>query len=152
MKKSLSIGGVLLLFALITWALVARHDPSAHHFREFADLQTNYNAYRPSWSDRLKGIDGAQAKWDFHLRRLMELGAVRHEEFVFSEIPYTRESSKRLWLAVHSNFPRAVMVTAPHRDTNSAGYGVEPYVLKVWDVPGEMPRWSSFFETHNRAE
>lgn len=34
--------------------------------------------------------------------------------------------------------------------SNAPGYGVDPYVLEVWAVPGEMKRWSSFVEAQNR--
>ena len=152
MKKLIWTCAALLILGLLVLGLTLPRDSAAYHFREFESIKANFNAYRPSLSDRIRGIDDNQGKWDFHLQRLVELGTVHYERFVFTEVPYTKEASKRIWLSANSDFPDAVMVTAPYHDTDAPGYGVDPYVLEVWDVPGEMKRWSSFVEAQNRKQ
>jgi hypothetical protein len=127
-------------------------DPVAYHFREFERIKASPNTYQPSLADRIKGIQDNQSKWDFHLQKLVELGAVQHERFVFTEVPYTRDASRRIWRSAYSNFPNAVMFSASYHNTNAAGYGAETYVLEVWDLPEEIGRWSAFVETHNRRD
>ena len=83
------------------------------------------------------------------LNKLAALGAVEHHRFVFSQVPYPAEASRRIWHAANSNFPDVVNLTAPFYNANAPGYGKNPCVLKVWDVPGEMARWSTFFEAQN---
>ena len=147
MKNVAWILGSVLVLVFITMILV--NDFRSYHLREFESVKTNFNDYRPSIFDRMKGIRDNKSKWDFHLRRLEELGVVECRTFVFTEVPYTREASKRIWQLANSNFPNAIMFTASWYDTNAPGYGVTPYVLKVWDSPGEMQRWSAFFEANN---
>ena len=150
MKKL--IGTVVAFIGLcgLTLALLLQRDSAAYHFREFERVRANFNGYRPSLSDRVKGIADNQRKWDYHLQRLVALGAVQHEQFVFTKVPYTKEASQHIWLLANSNFPQAIMLSAPYHDTNSPGYGVAPYVLEVWDLPGEIERWSLFVEEQNR--
>lgn len=127
-------------------------DPVTYHFGEFERFKMNPNTYQPSLADRIKGIRDNQSKWDFHLLKLVELGAVQHKRFVFTEVAYTREASRRIWRSAYFNFPNAVMFSAPYHHTNASGYGAEPYVLEVWDLPEEMARWTAFVETHNRRD
>lgn len=127
-------------------------DPVAYHFREFESIKTNLNTFQPSLADRIKGIQDNQSKWDFHLQKLVELGAVQHKRFVLTEVPYTQDASRRIWRSANSNFPNAVMFSASYHNTNAAGYGAEPYVLEVWDLPEEMGRWTAFVEAQNRKE
>lgn len=155
-KTRVTIGGcflVIVTILLVTFFLrFLRSDPADYHFKEFAKIRANFNDYRPSVLDQLKGIRSNQDKWDFHLNSLEELGAVQHVRFVFTEVPYTREASKHLWSSVVTNFPDAVMFTAPSYYTNAPGYGVEPYVLNVWDFPHRMEAWSNFVHTNNRRK
>jgi hypothetical protein len=145
------IGAILgLALILALGALVSTNKPGDYHLREFEHIKTNFNNYRPSIYDRLKGISNNKAKWDYHLRKLEELGAVEHRTLVFTNVFYTVESSRRIWGAACSNFPGAVMFSARHYATNDADYGVRPYVLEVWDFSTNMHRWCSFFETSNR--
>lgn len=147
MKKIGLAIGLLLVLALA--ALVMASKPGEYHLREFESLKTNFNTYRPSLSDRLKGITDNQTKWDYHLRKLQQLGVVEHTNFVFTSVPYTQESSKRIFRSAYSNFPAAVMFSAKYYATNDAGYGVRPYVLEVWDFPTNMQRWGSFAQANN---
>jgi hypothetical protein len=142
--------GVGLILVLIV--LLPSGNSGGYHLREFENIKTNFNNYRPSVIDRIKGIRDSQGKWDFHLRRLEELGVAQHKTFVFTEVPYTKEASKRIWGSANSNFPNAIMFSASYYGTNAPGYGVDPYVLKVWDSPSEMKRWVSFFETNNHRQ
>ena len=117
MKKVAWILGLVLILVIAT--LVSINRPGDYHLREFGTIKTNFNSYRPSFSDRLKGIRDNRAKWDYHLGKLEVLGVVQHRSFVFTNVPYTRESSKRIWGAAYSNFPMAVMFTAKHYATNT---------------------------------
>lgn len=147
MKAVAWISGVSLIAVVIIAVVLLQPSNSAdYHFKEFAGIKTNFNSYRPSVVDRIRGIGNNQEKWDYHLQSLVALGAVQHERFVFTDVPYTREASRHIWQSANSNFPNAVMFTAKYYDTNAQEYGVEPYVLEVWDVPGEMKRWGSFVE------
>ena len=152
MKRLILISAVVMSLVLFGLGLALSIDPVSYHFREFENIRTNFNAYRPSFSDRLKGIGNNQEKWEYHLESLVEHGAVRYERFVLTNVLYTHDAGERIWLSASSNFPNAIMVTAPYYATNAAGYGVDPYVLEVWDVPGEMQRWSAFVEAQNRKE
>jgi hypothetical protein len=147
MKKAAGIAGFALMLLLI--AGVTSINSTGYHLREFENVKTNFNNYRPTIWDRMRGIHDNQGKWDFHLRRLEELGAVQHKTFVFTEVPYTSQSSRQIWLSAYSNFPKAVMFTAKHYGTNDASYGVNPYVLGVWDFRRDMPHWLLFFQTNN---
>ena len=140
--------GAVVILVLI--ALISTRNPGEYHLRQFENIKTNFNTYSPTVLDRVRGIRNNEDKWNFHLRRLEELGVIQHKRFVFTEVPYTMEASKRIWRSAVTNFPNAIMFTASYYDTNAPGYGVDPYVLNVWDTPSEMPRWSSFFETNNR--
>ena len=133
MKKVAWIAGsaLVLLLALVLALALAHGNAANYHFGEFASIRTNFNSYRPSISDWLRGIRDNQDKWDFHLQSLEQLGAVKHKRFVFTEVPYTREASKRIWRSASSNFPNTVMFTACYYDTNAPGYGVAPFVLEV---------------------
>jgi hypothetical protein len=152
MKKLIWVSAAFLILGLLAFGLVLSRDSAAYHFSEFESIKTNFNDYRPSLYDRLTGIRDNQSKWDYHLQKLVEIGAVQHKRFVFTEVPYTREASKHIWRAANSNFPNAVMFTGTYYDTNATGYGRDPYVLAIWDVPSEMARWSSFFETNNQMK
>lgn len=147
MKKLCLATGLVLAIAVA--ALIATSKPGEYHLREFQSIKTNFNTYHPSIVDRLRGIQDNEAKWEYHLHKLEELGVVEHTNFVFTSVPYTKASSRRIWRAAYSNFPDAVMFTAQYYDTNAPGYGVRPYVLEVWDFPTNMPRWLSFFQTNN---
>ena len=147
MKKVALVIVVALLVAF--GAVLAIDHSSDYHLGEFERIKTNFNTYRPSFADRLRGIENNQGKWDSHLLRLEAIGAIQRKTFVFTEVPYTRENSSRIWRAAMARFTNAVMVTASYYDTNAPGYGVTPYVLNVWDFPEQMPRWSAFFETNN---
>lgn len=136
--------------ALVILVALALPDNSVNYHRsEFERIKTTYNDYRPSLADQIRGLGENKAKYEFHLQKLMKLGAVKHDQFVFTHVPYTKENSKRIWLAAHSNFPNAVMFTAPYHATNAPSYGVAPCVLNVWDVPSEMERWSNFVQIEN---
>jgi len=144
------VGWILGLgLLLVLTALILTTKPGAYHLREFERIKTNVNNYRPSLSDRLKGIRDNKAKWDYHLRKLEELGVVQHQTFVFTNVPYTLESSRLIFGSASSNFPKAVMFSARYYDTNDLAYGVNPYVMEVWDFPSNMFRWSSFVQTMN---
>jgi hypothetical protein len=147
MKKLSLIFGLALILAI--GALMATHRAGDYHLREFRNIKTNFNTYRPSILDRLEGIRGNETKWNYHLRKLEELGVVEHTNFVFTDVPYTEVSSKRIWRAANSNFPASVMFSAKYYATNDVGYGVNPYVLEVWDFPTNTQRWSSFFQANN---
>ena len=147
MKKVGFVVGLILVLAL--GALIPGSKPGDYHLRQFESLKTNLNSYQPSLSDSLRGIKDNQAKWDYHLRKLQELGVVHHTNFVFASVPYTQESSKRIFRAAYSNFPAAVMFSAKYYDTNDPGYGVRPYVLEVWDFHSNMQRWASFVQANN---
>ena len=140
------VGISLIALVLIAVMFVQPSNSADYHLREFESIKTNFNNYRPSVTDRIQGIGNNQEKWDYHLQSLVTLGAVQHERFVFTDVPYTREASRHIWQSANSNFPNAVMFTAKYYDTNAAEYGVAPYVLEVWDIPGEMKRWGSFVE------
>jgi len=146
MKKiSIMLGLVAVTLAVLTWT----GSPGAYHLRQFESLKTNFNGYAYSLSDRLRGIKDNEDKWDYHLRRLQELGVVDHTNFVFSSVPYTQESGRRIFRAACSNFPTAVMFTAKYLSTNDPAYGVRPYALEVWDFPSNIQHWVSFFQTNN---
>ncbi len=140
------MGSLLTLTALI-WP---RPNAADYHFREFDQVKTNFNNFRPSISDLSKGIRSNQDKWDYHLESLVKLGAVVHHRFVFTEVPYTKEAARHIYRAAVSNFPTAVMFSAKDHQPNAPGYGVTPYVLEVWDVPEQMRRWTNFLEANNR--
>jgi hypothetical protein len=148
MKKVAVILGCGLVLGLV--ALIARSKPGDYHLCEFESIKTNFNSYRPSLFDRLKGIRSNQAKWDYHLRRLRELGVVDHTNFVFTSVPFTHESSRRVFQAACSNFPTAVMLSATYYAITDPAYGVRPYALQVWDFPSNSQRWVSFFQANNR--
>ena len=109
-------------FAVGIVALVWSVDPGAYHMREFESVNTNVNKYRPSLGDRLKGIRDIESKWAYHLRKLEQLGVVEHTNLVFTAVPYTHESSKRIWRAAYSNYAAgAVMLSAKSYSTNDPG-------------------------------
>jgi hypothetical protein len=139
----------VIALVIIAVVFLQPSNSAGYHLREFYNIRTNYNSYRPSVVDRLRGIGKNHEKWDYHLQSLVALGAVQHERFVFTDVPYTREARRHIWQSANSNFPNAVMFTANYYDTNAPEYGVAPYVLEVWDVPGEMKRWGSFVEQRN---
>lgn len=139
------LGGCLLTLTALIWP---RPSAVAYHFREFDRVKTNYNNFRPSISDLSKGIRSNQDKWDFHLENLVKLGAVVHQRFVFTEVPYTKEAAGLIFRAAVSNFPAAVMFSAKDFQPNAPGYGVTPYVLEVWDTPEQMDRWTNFFKAN----
>lgn len=148
MKK---IGIILgLALALTIAALIWTSSPADYHLRQFEYLKTNFNNYRPSLSDRFKGIKDNQGKWDYHLRSLERLGAVVHTNLVFTRVPYTQDSSRRIFRGACSNFPSAVMFTAAYYATNDPAYGVRPYALEVWDFPSKIQHWVSFFQENNQ--
>jgi len=141
------IGGLVWVLALCL--LFGTKNPARYHLREFENIKTNYNHYRPTIMDRVRGIRHSEDKWDYHLRSLEKLGVVRRRKFVFAEVPYTHEASKRIWTSAASNFPSVVMISARYLPTNAPGYGVLPYELEVWDYPSDMERWDVFFQSHN---
>ena len=150
MKKV--IGLVCLVGLLPLLVVISTRNPGDYHLREFEAVKTNFNDYRLSLSDRLVGIHDNASKWDYHLEKLEELGTVKHQTFVFSNVPFTRETSRRIWRAANSNFPAAVMVKAKSYGTNDSRYGVQPFMLEVWDFPSNTLRWSSFFRTNNDSD
>jgi hypothetical protein len=150
MKKLAWMLGAAVILVLI--ALILTRNPGEYHLRQFENIKTNFNNHSPTVLDRVRGIRDNQEKWDFHLRRLEELGVVEHRRFVFSEVPYTAEAARRIWRSAVTNFPNAIMFTAAHHDTNALSYGVEPYVLNVWDRPEATRQWTSFFEANNRRQ
>lgn len=150
MKKS--VWTLIAVAGFVALVCAVSRDPVAYHFGEFERIKMNPNTYQPSLADRIKGIQDNQSKWDFHLLKLVELGAVQHKRFVLTEVPYTQEASRRIWRSANSNFPNAVMFSASYHNTNASSYGVEPYVLEVWDVPEEIERWAAFVERYNRKE
>jgi hypothetical protein len=150
MKKGVWIFGIVVFLVLV--AAVSNRDSEGYHLRQFENIKTNFNSYRPSLLDRIRGIRNNQDKWDYHLRRLEELGAIQHKRFVFSEVPYTKEASRRIWKSAVTNFPNAIMFTASYYETNTPSYGVDPYVLNVWDRPDAISQWTSFFEANNRRQ
>ena len=150
MTKS-AAGIVIAGMFLVLIAHIAGRMAGNYHLGEFQKLKTNFNNYSPTMLDRLRGIRDNQAKYNFHLRSLEELGVVQHQSFVFTNVAYSRESSKRIFRSANSNFPNAVMFLAKYYGTNQAGYGDKPYVMEVWDFPREMPHWVSFFQTNNVA-
>ena len=153
MKAVAWIAGILMIaLILIAVVFVQPSNSADYHLREFESIKTNFNSYRPSLVDRIRGIENNQEKWNYHLQTLVALGAVQHERFVFTEVPYTREASRLIWQSANSNFPNATMFTAKYYDTNAPEYGVAPYVLEVWDVPDEMKRWGSFVEQRNARQ
>ena len=147
MKKIAWILGCGLIVALA--AALVTGSPRDYHLREFENIKTNFNSYRPSLSDRFQGIRDNQGKWVFHLRRLEELGVVQHQIFVFTQVPYTRDARKRISGLANSNSPKAVWWSTTYKESNAPGYGVDPYSFEVWDFPGEMERWTNFFEANN---
>lgn len=151
MKKLGSVIGLFLVVALAVLILGGKFaiKPAEYHLREFESLKTNFNNYQPSLSDRLRGIMNKQAKWDYHLRKLQELGVVTHTNFVFTSVPYTQESSTRIFRQAHLDFPTAVLFSARYYATNDPRYGVQPLVLEVWDFPTNFQRWASFVQAHD---
>jgi len=147
MKRGVFAIGLFMILAVC--ALVLTCSPGEHHLREFDSLKANFNTYHPSLSDRLRGIRDRETKWDYHLRKLEQLGVVEHTNLVFSSVPYTQDSSKHLYRMACSNFPAAVMFSATYYDTNDPRYGVRPYALEVWDFPTNMQRWSAFVRANN---
>ena len=145
-KLGIAVG---LLLVLVLAALMSASKPGVYHLRQFESLKANFNSYQPSLSDRLRGINDTKAKWDYHLRKLQELGVVDHTNFLFTSVPYTQESSKRIFRAACSNFPAAVMFSAKYYATNDPGYGVRPYVLEVWDFPSNIQHWTTFVQANN---
>lgn len=143
------LGGSLFALAALIWS---RPSAAAYHLREFERVKTNFNNFLPSISDRSKGIRSNQDKWDFHLENLVRLGAVLHREFIFTEVPYTKEAARLIYRAALSNFPSAVMFSAKDIQPNAPGYGVTPYILEVWDVPEQMDRWTNFFEANRHKQ
>lgn len=150
MKQAGLIIGFVVVIVLA--ALLFAGNPGGYHLREFERIKSNFNSYSPSLADRLKGISDNHTKWNYHLRKLEELGVVDHKSFVFTNVPYTLESSRCIFRAACSNFPRAVMFSANYYATNDAGYGVRPYALEVWDFPSNMARWSLFIEANNHPQ
>ena len=146
-KHSLIICGVLVVIVLA--ALISRSDRGAYHLREFENVRTNFNNYQPSLPDRLRGITNNEAKWKYHLRQLEALGVVIHTNLVFTMVPYTGESSRRLFRSAYSNFPAAVIFSGKYYASNAPEYNVRPYALEVWDFPTNMRRWSLFLQSEN---
>ncbi len=150
MKKAAALSVIALVVIVTVIAITGVGiNSGAYHLREFEKVKTNFNNYVPTLFDRCKGIWNNQGKWNYHLGKLEQLGIVQHQIFTFTNVPYTKESSRRIWRSAYSNFSNAVMCRSDWYDTNNPGYGVKPYVLEVWDFPTQMPRWSAFFETNN---
>lgn len=145
------IGIILGLVVLVTIAgLIWTSSRAEYHLRQFEYLKTNFNNYRPSLSDRFRGIRDSQGKWDYHLRSLERLGVVVHTNLVFTHVPYTQASSRRIFRAACSNFPSAVMFTGVYWASNDPAYGIRPYAMEVWDFPTNIQRWVSFFHANNQ--
>src|SRR5689334_21311612 len=126
------VGIVLGLVLLLTLGILTGKGNRGgdYHLKQFASLQTNFNTFNPSLLDRLRGIKDNQGKWNYHLRKLEQAGVAVHTNFVFTGVPYTVESSRRIWTAACSNFPSAIMFTATHYATNDPAYGVRPYAIE----------------------
>lgn len=135
MSRIVWISGCAFLVLLALVAVLSM-DSGAYHRKEFLSLQTNFNHCRPSWRDRVRGIESNDAKHDRHLRRMLELGAVAHRAWLFTEVPYTAGSSRRIRLAACTNFPDAAHFSARHRTTNDPGYG--PRFQKTWFSGGPV--------------
>ena len=151
MRKKI-IGLVCLVGILPLLVVISTRNPGDYHLREFEAVKTNFNDYTLTIADRFSGIHDSGSKWDYHLAKLEELGTVKHQTFIFSNVPFTRESSRRIWRAANSGFPTAVMLTAKSYATNDSRYGVKPFMLEVWDFPSNTLRWSSFFQTNNDSD
>jgi len=148
MKKPVLIFISAILLVVIIRLLIG--DSAEYHLREFHNISTNSNNFQPSILDRLNGLTENSSKFDYHLSKLEELGVVKHQHLVFTNVPYTQESAKRIWHLAYSQFPNALHYSAKYFDTNSPSYGVVPYELEVWDAPAEMERWAMFFQTNNQ--
>lgn len=152
-RRSIMMLAGLAVVLAIAGAVVVRFatDNAWYHVRQLEFILANHTRYEPSWVDRFDGIHDSWSKRNHHLRRLVELGAVQHMTFTFTHVPYTHETSRRIWSAANAQFPGAISFSAAYFHNTDAGYGTTPYELKVWDTPGEMARWQAFFELHNRA-
>lgn len=146
------IGAAVLVvaLALLLWGM--RSDPAEYHLRKFRRVSANMNDYHPSVFDLLSGIRSNVDKWDFHLQKLEELGAVEHRVLVFTEVPFTKQANRRIWKVAESDFSDAVMFTANWYGTNDSAYGVVPFTMEVWDAPERMDRWEAFLEQHNHPD
>lgn len=144
-----AIGLVCLIGILLILVVLSARNPGAYHLREFEAVKTNFNGYAITIFDRFAGIHDSGGKWDYHLNKLEELRVIKHQIFVFTNVPYNREASRRLWQAANSSFPKAVTLKANYFATNDSRYGVQPYTLEVWDFPSNTLRWSFFYRTNN---
>jgi hypothetical protein len=137
--------------ALVAFGFWPRNSPQ-YHLGELRAVQKRFNSYSPALVDRIRGIRDNQEKWDFHLNHLIKMGAVERKELVFTQVPYTAESSRRLWQLAMSEFPEVVDLRAEYLSTNAPGYGVKPYRMEVFDVPQRMRQWDRFLEANNQRE
>ena len=163
-KRRIAVGVGAALFVSIVALLLSRGDSIDHHLAELRTLQAElstysrspvragFNSYRPSLLDRFRGIQNNEQKLNFHLNRLIGMGAVERRELVFTEVPHTAESSQRLWRLAITSFPEVVDIRAEYLSTNAPGYGVKPYRMEVFDVPQRMRQWDRFLEANNQRQ
>lgn len=75
---------------------------------------------------------------DGSLARLVELGYLRHREFVFKHVAAPCDEGKALWRLVEKEFPGNLYVAGSWPETP------EPFRLSVWERPPRMAEWEAF--------
>lgn len=95
------------------------------------------------------GIKNNDDKLNYHLKCLVELGALKHKKFVFTQVPYTSESFRRIWQLALEELPEAVEMRGNWYDENDSHYGMAPIIFELWCVPDELEQWNQFYEAEN---
>ncbi len=141
-QKKGAMVGLALLSVLVAIAVFGRRPALVawHRWRiEVAFRRVNeVGAYSGDQGDYIESHD-------YHRRRLVELGYLRHRTFTLRNIRSHTPEYRRLWrLAVDLFPPRGYDGLHSEWPEEAA-----PMMLEVWDRPANMPRWEAFVRDHD---
>ncbi len=140
--KQLLAVGVVIVFVGVLLTLIFHSKPVAVAYHRIM--------IRRSWKKVIEvGPTGhEQSSWieahEKHRDRLTDLGYFERKEFRLHNIEVQSEEFNRLWAELASTFPDCT--TAQGSDNKPE----TPTIIEVWDVPGNMPKWESIINKHDR--